>query len=71
MRDSVNRRKVFEIGWGSVGRTPRITGRPKLFRSEIHAEHSFGTSSYIVTSLYIGYGMPPSEFATAAQQTLP
>ncbi len=64
MRDSVNRRKVFDIGWGSVGRTPRITGRPKLFRSEIHDEHSFGTS------LYIGYGVPPSEFATAAQQTL-
>src|SRR5260370_39715820 len=47
MRDSVNRTKVFEIGWGSVGRARRITGRPKLFRSEIH-EDSFGTSLYIV-----------------------
>src|SRR2546425_3649570 len=48
----------------SVGRTLRITGWQKLFRSEIHGERSFGTS-------LLGYGVPPSEFATAAQQTLP
>jgi integrase len=28
----------------SVGRTPRITRRRNSFRSEIHVEHSFGTS---------------------------
>jgi len=33
-----------------------------MFKSEIH-EHSFGTS------LYMGYGVPPGEFATAGQQT--
>ena len=44
--------------------------RAELLKSEIR-EHSFGASLYIGTSFYIGYGVPPSEFATAAQQTGP
>src|SRR2546426_1025328 len=44
MGDSVNRRKVPEIGLGCRSSAYSNNSTAKLFRSEIHSEHSFGTS---------------------------